>query len=128
MRKGWCWSGRTVTSLGEAMACHRIPRQSSTGCAARLDQTSQYPAQTTTKETSMTTTSVKSDAGTAVIYEMIDNELERLEIIKEVPSQGVVSYSGNVPFFHVSLLDIPTPDQKDPAGDALLLADLEKMR
>jgi homogentisate 1,2-dioxygenase len=63
-----------------------------------------------------------------MIYEMIDNELERLEIVKEVPSQGVVSYSGNVPFFHVSLLDIPTPDQKDPAGEALLLADLEKMR
>ncbi len=48
--------------------------------------------------------------------------------VKDKRFFGAESYSGNIPFWHVALDMVVTPDALDPAAEPMVLADLDRMR
>ena len=73
-------------------------------------------------------TTAKPETTMEEIRELIDTETERLFIVKDTPSAIPLSFTGDVPLFQTDLHKVSTPDQKDPAAEPLVLAQLKEMR
>jgi len=48
--------------------------------------------------------------------------------VRERENFGAVSYTGDIPYWHIDLNGIATPDQNDEAAEPLILAELSPMR
>ena len=58
----------------------------------------------------------------------LDSKNQKLKVIRDVPTEAAISYSGTVPFWRSDLLTVSPSDESDPAGEPLVLTEADGWR